>query len=121
MHSFHSDQPATATPLILVDDLSTLQWSLGLDPAELSTFYRHLRSLANEENATLLSILHADSAFPAIKEGATVPDAHSDLALKQVLRLSHLWITTRSLRAQMMGEVGVLDVLLLLYTDKQSS
>lgn len=92
--------------MIFIDDLSSLLWSSGAEPAHLAAFYRHIRSLTVASNATLLSTFHADACFPNMTESASTLDHESDTALKLLIRLSHLWLTTRSLRAQMMGEVS---------------
>lgn len=100
------DRATGPPPMILIDDLSSLLWSSGGNPAELAAFYRHILSLATHHNATVISLFHSDACFPNMPEAASIPDESSDMALKHLIRLSHLWITTRSLRAQMMGEVG---------------
>lgn len=96
---------ATPPPLIIVDGFASLLWAADASPSQLSSLYRSLRSLASESSATLLSTFHADDCFSHLSENSQTPDASTDVALKALIRLSHLWLTTRSLRPQLMGEV----------------
>jgi hypothetical protein len=59
---------------------------------------------SEQRKATLLTVFHGDSTFTNCREGQPASQ-RDDLALRKLLRLSDVWITLRSLRSQMVGEV----------------
>jgi hypothetical protein len=63
-----------------------------------------LRLKCPQRKATLLAVYHGDSTFTNCREGQPASE-QDDLALRKLLRLSDVWITLRSLRSQMVGEV----------------
>ena len=58
-----------------------------------------------QRNASMLTTFHGDCTFASTAEGSPASQS-DDVTLRLLLRLSDVWLQTRSLRSQLIGEVS---------------
>lgn len=94
-------------PVILIDDVTTLVWSGICSSRQLVDFVRAIRSLCSETHSSSVIVFHGDETFENQAEEGPASNDDDDHAVRGILRLSDVWISTRSLRSQQSGELTV--------------
>lgn len=89
-------------PLVALDDFASLLHA-GLAPLALLKLFRNIRGMARQSSASLLVVYHDDAFSPGRTNIERSEEDH--FLLRNLIQLSDFWIQTRSLRAQMTGEL----------------
>lgn len=98
-HGECGGQAATARTVVLVDDLSVLQWCLPGDVDASSRaacrWVSALRHVCADATAALVTLVHADTASVSSAAGAL--DAGDESLFRHLLRTADIWVAVNEL------------------------
>merc|ERR1711939_1137097 len=88
--------------LVVCDDVSAFLYA-GQAPVSLLKQYRRLMSLVRQSKSSSLCVIHDDAFSPGRTQ--IERSAEDAFVLRNLIQLSDVWVQTRSLRAQLTGEL----------------
>ncbi|KAK9900063.1 hypothetical protein P389DRAFT_192359 [Cystobasidium minutum MCA 4210] len=93
--------------LLVMDDFSGLLHS-GLPALGLLKLFRKMQALIRQSSSSLIAVYHDDAFSPGKAQISRLSD--DAFLLRNIVQSCDIWLQTRSLRAQLTGEVRVVFV-----------